>query len=269
MTLGQLRRIRWAVRAVLLLGVAASVTANVLHAEPNPIAEAIAAWPPLALLLTVELISRIPVHRRGLAAVRIVATAVIAGIAAWVSYWHMTGVAARYGEAADAAHLIPFSVDGLVVVASVCLVELAGRLRDLDEGSTLGSTPVSGRTPEPAPIPEGSEASRTPDAEVPPVPLPPIDPVPALVMSPPVADELPEDPEEVPATLDVAVGAMKKPRKAAVASAPRRPFVVTQKAAASMEAGGMSVPEIASALGISPRQVRTALRPVPVDGGER
>jgi hypothetical protein len=127
----QLRRVRWGVRAALVLGVATSVAANVLHADPNPISQAIAAWPPLALLLTVELISRVPVHRRSLAAVRLAATASIAGIAAWVSYHHMVGVAARYGEQGAAPYLIPLSVDGLVVVASVCLVELAGRLRSL------------------------------------------------------------------------------------------------------------------------------------------
>jgi hypothetical protein len=127
--LRQLHRVRWAVRACLTLGVAASVAANVLHAQPNPIAQAIAAWPPLALLLTVELISRVPVHRRSLAAVRLAATAAIAGIAAWVSYWHMAGVAARYGEDGAAPYLLPLSVDGLVVVASVSLVELAGRIR--------------------------------------------------------------------------------------------------------------------------------------------
>src|SRR5918998_74530 len=126
-SLRQLRRVRWAVRAVLTLGVAASVAANVLHADPNPIAQAIAAWPPLALLLTVELISRVPVYRRSLAAVRLGATAAIAGIAAWVSYWHMAAVAARYGETgAAASYLLPLSVDGLVIVASVSLVEIAG-----------------------------------------------------------------------------------------------------------------------------------------------
>jgi DNA-binding transcriptional ArsR family regulator len=124
--------VRWGVRAALALGVATSVTANVLHALPNPISQAIAAWPPLALLLTVELISRIPVDRRVLATVRLVATAIIAGIAAWVSYWHMDGVAARYGEVGAAPYLIPVSVDGVVVVASVCLVELAGRARIAD-----------------------------------------------------------------------------------------------------------------------------------------
>ncbi|HWG98203.1 MAG TPA: DUF2637 domain-containing protein, partial [Pilimelia sp.] len=129
MPLPQLHRVRWAVRATLTLGVAASVAANVLHARPNPISQAIAAWPPLALLLTVELISRVPVHRRGLAVTRWVATAAIAGIAAWVSYWHMAAVAARYGETGTSPYLLPLSVDGLIVVASICLVELSGRIR--------------------------------------------------------------------------------------------------------------------------------------------
>jgi hypothetical protein len=122
------------VRATLTLGVAASVVANVLHARDNPISQAIAAWPPLALLLTVELISRVPVHRRSLAITRLVATATIAGIAAWVSYWHMVGVAARYGETGASPYLLPLSVDGLIVVASICLVELGGRI------STIQST---------------------------------------------------------------------------------------------------------------------------------
>ena len=132
MLLPQLRRVRWAVRMTLVLGVAASVVANVLHALDNPISQAIAAWPPLALLLTVELISRVPVHRRSLAFARLFATATIAGIAAWVSYWHMAGVAARYGETGASPYLLPLSVDGLIVVASICLVELGGRISTLE-----------------------------------------------------------------------------------------------------------------------------------------
>jgi hypothetical protein len=130
--LPQLRRVRWAVRATLVLGVAASVAANILHALDNPISQAIAAWPPLALLLTVELISRVPVHRRSLAVARLFATATIAGIAAWVSYWHMAGVAARYGETGASAYLLPLSVDGLIVVASICLVELGSHISTLE-----------------------------------------------------------------------------------------------------------------------------------------
>jgi hypothetical protein len=128
MTLASLHRLRWAVRAILVLGVTVSVAANVLHARHDPIAQAIAAWPPLALLITVDLVSRVPVHRRLLGAVRILATSAIAAIAAFVSYGHMAGVTARYGETGIVPYLLPVSVDGLIVVASVSLVELAGQL---------------------------------------------------------------------------------------------------------------------------------------------
>jgi DNA-binding CsgD family transcriptional regulator len=154
MTDSQLIRVRWGVRGALFLGVATSVAANVLHARPNPISQAISAWPPLALLLTIELISRIPIHRRSLTAVRLGATASIAGIAAWVSYWHMAGVTARYGEVGAAPYLIPLSVDGLVAVASVCLVELTGRIQlTVDEPVTIADTQADippDITPEPA-----------------------------------------------------------------------------------------------------------------------
>lgn len=136
-------RIRWGVRAALTLGVAASITGNVLHANNNLIAQIIAAWSPLALLITVELIAWVPVHRLSLAVARLATTALIAGIAAWVSYWHMVAVASRYGETDASPYLIPLSVDGLVVVASICLVELSGRIRaagNTTEGDSRGAT---------------------------------------------------------------------------------------------------------------------------------
>jgi hypothetical protein len=129
---GRLARIRWGVRAALLLGVATSVAANILHAQPNPISQTIAAWPPLALLLTVDLISRVPVRKGWLAIVRRTATGALAAIAAFVSYGHMVGVVARYGEVGAVPYLIPLSVDGLVVVASVCLVELNASVKQAD-----------------------------------------------------------------------------------------------------------------------------------------
>jgi hypothetical protein len=148
-TTAKLHRVRWAVRSTLVLGVAASVVANVLHALDNPISQTIAAWPPCALLLTVELISRVPIHRRSLAVVRLLSIAVIAGIAAYVSYTHMVGVAIRYGETSVSAHLLPLSVDGLIVVASICLVELAGRIRDGEQGAAVAQA----ATDRPAPAP--------------------------------------------------------------------------------------------------------------------
>src|SRR5690606_4917961 len=120
---------RTGVRLTLVLGVAASVVANILHANPNPISEAIAGWAPLALLLCVEIISRIPVYNRGRAWLRIAFTAIVAGIAAWVSYWHMVGVAVRYGETGITPYLLPVSVDGLIIVASISLVEIGAHIR--------------------------------------------------------------------------------------------------------------------------------------------
>ncbi|HEU4347011.1 MAG TPA: DUF2637 domain-containing protein, partial [Actinoplanes sp.] len=176
MVLPQLRRVRWAVRATLVLGVAASVVANILHALDNPISQAIAAWPPLALLLTVELISRVPVHRRSLAVARLVATATIAGIAAWVSYWHMAGVAARYGETGASPYLLPLSVDGLIVVASICLVELGGRIAALDTERAAGGSAAGATVPLGAQTDEEIEADTAIPGLIPaPQPAPPHD----------------------------------------------------------------------------------------------
>ncbi|MFI1994972.1 DUF2637 domain-containing protein [Actinoplanes sp. NPDC020271] len=165
--INRLKRIGWGVRAVFGLGIAASLAGNVLHAADNPISQAISAWSPVALLLAVELISRIPARRGGLSVVRLGATAVIAGIAAWVSYWHMVGVATRYGEADSSAYLLPFSVDGLIVVASISLVEIGGRIRALADDAVPAESPapataevIAPQTPaapvtvaEPAPVP--------------------------------------------------------------------------------------------------------------------
>ena len=164
-----LLRVRAGVRAALALGVAASVTANVLHAQPSPVGRAIAAWPSVALLLTIELISRVPPLRPGLTTARMAATGCVAAIAAWVSYWHMAAVAARYGEASTSAHLIPLSVDGLVIVASVCLVEIAGRVRSVADTTSPAAAgpvhepaaPVAAQHVPPRPSPERRHRSGT------------------------------------------------------------------------------------------------------------
>ncbi len=168
MTSTQLRRLQWAVRATLTLGVAASVTANILHARDNPISQAIAAWPPLALLITVELVSRVPIVNRWLGLFRVISTAAIAGIAAWVSYWHMAGVVARYGETGTVPYLLPLSVDGLIIVASVSLVELGARLRD----TTPSPAPAAASTTEPTSPSATGPAARAVTGDSPTTPVP-------------------------------------------------------------------------------------------------
>jgi len=48
---------------------------------------------------------------------------VVAGIAAWSSYWHMVHVALAYGERPEVAWVLPFSVDGMLVVASLAITD--------------------------------------------------------------------------------------------------------------------------------------------------
>ncbi|MEU7961400.1 DUF2637 domain-containing protein [Micromonospora humida] len=168
MTKTRLRRMQWAVRLTLALGVAASVTANVLHAQANPIAQAIAAWPPLALLITVELVTRIPVHQRALGAIRVIAASTIAAIAAWISYHHMVGVVARYGETGTVPYLLPLSVDGLIIVASVSLVELSARRRESENPRPAPAT----ATPTPTAVPTATAQPQVPDDAAPTHPNP-------------------------------------------------------------------------------------------------
>ncbi|MEU4421271.1 DUF2637 domain-containing protein [Actinoplanes sp. NPDC024001] len=179
--LKRLKRIGWGVRAVFALGIAASLAGNVLHAADNVISQAISAWSPVALLLAVELISRIPSRRGALSAVRLGATAVIAGIAAWVSYWHMVGVATRYGEADSSAYLLPFSVDGLIVVASISLVEIGGRIRTRTDAAE--PAPVVESAPAAAEV-TASEAPAAPVAVADSTPVPAVKKMPAKRVTP-------------------------------------------------------------------------------------
>ena len=113
--LRQLRRVRWAVRGTLALGISASLAANVLHAHHLLIDQIIAGWPPVAVFATIEAIARVPIRKRWLAVIRMGGLGFVAGIAFWVSYWHMASVAATHGENGS-KYLLPLSVDGLVLV---------------------------------------------------------------------------------------------------------------------------------------------------------
>ena len=49
--------------------------------------------------------------------------AIVAGIAGYASYWHQVAVAQAAGEREELAHIMPLSVDGLLVVASIAMVD--------------------------------------------------------------------------------------------------------------------------------------------------
>ncbi|MCK9895763.1 DUF2637 domain-containing protein [Frankia sp. AgB32] len=63
----------------------------------------------------------------------VVAVATVAAVAAFVSYRHMRGVAMVHGEDSLTATVLPFSVDGLIVAASMAMLadRRAGRRRSM------------------------------------------------------------------------------------------------------------------------------------------
>jgi hypothetical protein len=153
----QLRRLRlmqWTLRGTLGLALAVSMAANVLHAAPDPVARSIAAWSPLALYAAIEVMTRVPIRNRLLGGIRIVATVAIAVIAGVTSYLHMVGVAERYGESWQVVYLLPISVDGLVAVLTLSLLDIATQVRIISAGPPAVRQPVDEpvtATPPPTP----------------------------------------------------------------------------------------------------------------------
>lgn len=132
----------WATVA-FVLGIGVSVAGNVAHAS-YPSREALtaaraageqwqapagarlmAAFFPVALLLTVEILARVPWPRTlGWSAARYGGAALVAGVAAVVSYNHLSGLLRVYGEDELTARIGPLSVDGLMVVSGFALLAI-------------------------------------------------------------------------------------------------------------------------------------------------
>lgn len=137
-----LKRIRRGVRFIVFVGIATSVAANVLGAEDG-IAAAIAGWPPIALLLSLEVLTRVPAGRRLGAFGRVVSTIGVAFASGWLSYWHMAATVSQHGEAGGSQYIWPLSVDGLMTISAIALVELGARIRQLDVAATPVVVPMS------------------------------------------------------------------------------------------------------------------------------
>jgi len=141
---------------VLWAAGAVSVVCNVLAAEPSLVSRFVASWPPIALLLAVDVVAK-----GGLPSGRI-RWAIVIGLAATIapaalaSYHHMHQVALDAGESPLVAALFPLSVDGLAVVASVALFgtdpkpPAPGPEPDVEPAPT--ATPVSAPVDETGPV---------------------------------------------------------------------------------------------------------------------
>lgn len=123
----------WAV-AGFWTGIGASVSANIAHAYvghlPAVGAVLAASFWPMALLISIEIISRVdwPAGRKWWL-LRYGGLTTVALIAAIISYSHMVGLLGVYGEGYFTAHIGPLAIDGLMIVSSTALLAIADNAR--------------------------------------------------------------------------------------------------------------------------------------------
>lgn len=141
------RAVAW---LAFVVGIAASVAANIAHAyyanptqldawrqqggtgewHPEPGSIVAAGFWPLALLLAVEVLSRVRWQPGAWWSVaRYGGLLLVALVAAVLSYRHMAGLLAVYGEDGLSAHLGPLAVDGLMVLSGFALLSMGSKTK--------------------------------------------------------------------------------------------------------------------------------------------
>lgn len=133
--LDELFWIRGFARMMNISTLIASALGNVLHAERRAVPIILSLLAPLALMGAFEMLSRVPIRKNGSKiwlVVRIGATAGIAGLTAWISYFHQRdGIFAETGDI-TLARLLPAVIDFLMIVSAGTLIELNIQIRDLE-----------------------------------------------------------------------------------------------------------------------------------------
>lgn len=138
--LKQLRRLRWFVLVTVLLGIAASVAMNVLHAPPSIVARLASAGPPIFVFGSLELIARIPGSGKWLTRARVAGAAIVAVGAAAISYAQQRAAVHELGFAEWEAWIWPLIIDGFMIVASVSLVEVVRKIRMMTDPAAGAAT---------------------------------------------------------------------------------------------------------------------------------
>lgn len=161
------------------LGISVSITANILHAGIDgqaKLPELVGAgfWP-LALFVSTEILTRVPwpPGARWVWA-RLLGIGIVALVAAVVSYRHMEGLLASWGEDWINAYLGPLAVDGLMLISATALLAVS-RTRQAAENmpAHIPAREVVGERP--PQIPELPELQPVPlMSELAPITFPPI-----------------------------------------------------------------------------------------------
>jgi Protein of unknown function (DUF2637) len=141
-----------------VLGGLVSIAANTAHSFVAP-AGAPATWRPatgavvgavfwpIALFIAIEILARTAwPSGKGWAAVRFVGLLPVALVAAVVSYNHLSGLLAHYGEDRLTVTIGPLAVDGLMIMSSAAVMATAAKRRAAaDSKRTQATDTVSAR----------------------------------------------------------------------------------------------------------------------------
>ena len=145
------------------LGIGVSIAGNVGHAASDGMKRgewAGAAFWPLALMLTIEILTRVrwqPERRWTLA--RFAALVLVALVAAVLSYRHLVGLMTHWGEDWLNAHLGPLAVDGLMLIAATALLSISKERDVVPESVQVPEIDPAQGQDQPGPAPVGVETT--------------------------------------------------------------------------------------------------------------
>lgn len=142
---------RWGVTGVFAIGIGLSVLLQVLHAPAAGgwVAMVIGGFPPVAVFLCVEMISRIPMSGKLGTIARISIASAVAGLAIWVSYEQQYDYVGSLGFGGYSVILFPLIIDGVMFVATLSLVEVTKTVRTTLEQIAILSVPSVTPVPQP------------------------------------------------------------------------------------------------------------------------
>ncbi|GAA1773287.1 DUF2637 domain-containing protein [Luedemannella helvata] len=167
------------------LGALVSVAANVAHSfippaghvgpwAPEPGAVVISIVWPVFLFIAIEILVRTPWPRQfGWTATRWVGLLPVALVAAFVSYRHLSGLLAHYGEEPIVTVLGPLAVDGLMIMATAAILATSHRTTNAQDPVTA----TVSAAPQPTTSVDSTPAPTT-------VPAPVVEPTPVVVPQP-------------------------------------------------------------------------------------
>ena len=139
--LKELKRRRWVLLVLTILGLAGSAAGNVLNARSTAPAIVIALGPPVLFFLAFEVASRNPMARERHIALKWMLYLVLAALAflmALNSFFHQRDAFLRETGDALTANTLPYAIDCFMLVCSILVLEIEAQIRDIQSRLATG-----------------------------------------------------------------------------------------------------------------------------------